>query len=90
MNVWGYGPGWNVEIFEGEKPLKVERVRSKDPLFLESCPVPYVALGNELIGTVRPVYSWHFFKAHPSRRHSSVTVKVTDRFGRTYHQEIKR
>lgn len=84
VNVWGYGPGWSVEIFEDDKPLEVERVRSKDPLFLQSCPVPYVALGNELIGTVRPVYSWHFFKAKASRPDSSLTVKVTDRFGRTF------
>lgn len=84
VNVWGYGPGWSVEMFENGRPLEVERVRSKDPLFLQSCPVPYLALGNELIGTVRPVFSWHFFKAHPRRRNTDITVRVTDRYGRTY------
>ncbi len=84
VNVWSYGPGWTVEIFENGRPLEVERVRSKDPLFLQSCPVPYVALGNELIGTVRPVFSWHFFKARARRRNSDITVRVTDRYGRTY------
>lgn len=84
VNVWGYGPGWTVEMFENGRPLEVERVRSKDPLFLQSCPVPYVALGNELIGTVRPVFSWHFFKARASRRNTDITVRVTDRYGRTY------
>lgn len=84
VNVWGYGPGWSVEMFENGRPLEVERVRSKDPLFLQSCPVPYLALGNELIGTVRPVFSWHFFKAHPRRRYTDITVRVTDRYGRTY------
>ena len=84
VNVWGYGPGWTVEMFENGRPLEVERVRSKDPLFLQSCPVPYLALGNELIGTVRPVFSWHFFKAHPRRRNTDITVRVTDRYGRTY------
>lgn len=84
VNVWGYGPGWSVEMFENGRPLEVERVRSKDPLFLESCPLPYVALGNELIGTVRPVFSWHFFKARARRRNTDITVRVTDRYGRTY------
>lgn len=84
VNVWSYGSGWTVEMFENGRPLEVERVRSKDPLFLQSCPVPYVALGNELIGTVRPVFSWHFFKARARRRNTDITVRVTDRYGRTY------
>ena len=90
VNVWGYGPGWTVEMFEGNKPLKVERVRSKDPLFLLSCPVPYVEAGNELIGTVRPVFSWHFFKAKAKKANSDVVIKVTDRFGRSYSQTMHR
>lgn len=90
VNVWGYGPGWTVEIFEGKKPLKVERVRSKDPLFLESCSLPYIALKGQMPGTVRPVESWHFFKARTRRPNSEVTVKVTDRFGRTYHRTLSR
>lgn len=90
VNVWGYGPGWKVEMFERGKPLEVERVRSKDPLFLMSCPVPYLAQGNELIGTVRPVFSWHFFKAKARKPNSDITIKVTDRFGRTYTQTMHR
>lgn len=77
-------------MFEGNKPLKVERVRSKDPLFLLSCPVPYVEAGNELIGTVRPVFSWHFFKAKAKKANSDVVIKVTDRFGRSYSQTMHR
>lgn len=90
VNVWGYGPGWTVEMFERGKPLQVERVRSKDPLYLLSCPVPYLTRGNELIGTVRPVFSWHFFKAKARKADSDITIRVTDRFGRTHTQTMHR
>lgn len=90
VNVWSYGPGWTIEMYENGKELPVERVRSKDPLYLMSCPVPYLALGNPLIGTVRPVWSWHFFKARTKASDSPVTVKVTDRYGRKYARTLQR
>lgn len=90
VNVWSYGPGWKVEMFENDVPLEVEQVRSKDPLFLLSCPVPYLAQGYELIGTVRPVYSMHMFKAHASAPDTPVDIKVTDREGRVYTQRLNR
>ncbi len=90
VNVWSYGPGWKVEMSENGTPLEVERVRSKDPLFLLTGPVPYLALGNELIGTVRPVWSWHMFKAKASAPDTPVTIKVTDREGRVYTKVFER
>lgn len=75
---------------ENGTPLEVERVRSKDPLFLLTGPVPYLALGNELIGTVRPVWSWHMFKAKASAPDTPVTIKVTDREGRVYTKKFER
>ena len=90
VNVWGYGPGWTVELFENGRPLKVERVRTKDPLFLLSCPVPYLALGNELIGTVRPVFTMHMFKAKARRAGTPVEIRVTDRYGRVYTRTLTR
>lgn len=90
VNVWSYGPGWTVEMYEGRKPLKVERVCTKDPLFLLSCPVPYVAQGNKLIGTVRPVFTWHMFKARASKANSTVDIRVTDREGRVYTRRLER
>ena len=90
VNVWGYGPGWTVEILEGDKPLAVERVRTKDPLYLLSCPIPYLAQGRELIGTVRPVTTMHAFKAKASAPDTDVTVRVTDREGRVYSKVMHR
>ena len=90
VNVWGYGPGWTVEMFEKGKPLAVERVRTKDPLFLLSCPVPYLAQGNKLIGTVRPVFTMHMFKARTKSAKTPVEIRVTDREGRVYTQTMER
>lgn len=90
VNVWSYGPGWKVEMFERGKPLKVERVRSQDPLFLMSCSVPYIAKGKKLTGTVRPVFSWHMFKAKASKANSPIDIKVTDREGRVYTRRLER
>lgn len=90
VNVWGYGPGWNVEIFENGKSLPVERVRTKDPLFLLSCPVPYVAQGNQLIGTVRPVFTMHMFKAKTKKAKTPIEIRITDREGRVYQKTMTR
>ncbi|MBP3536987.1 MAG: calcineurin-like phosphoesterase C-terminal domain-containing protein [Muribaculaceae bacterium] len=90
VNVWGYGPGWKVEMFEKGKPLKVERVRSKDPLFLLSCPIPYLEQGNKLVGTVRPVFTMHLFKAKARSGKSPVEIRVTDREGRVYKSVLQR
>lgn len=90
INVWGYGPGWTVEAFENGESLNVERVRSKDPLFLSSCPMPYLEKGFELIGTVRPVYTMHMFKVKASKPDSTIDIKVTDREGRVYSEKMVR
>lgn len=90
VNVWGYGPGWTVEMFEKGKPLDVERVRTKDPLFLISCPVPYLEQGNKLIGTVRPVFTMHMFKAKAKSAKSPIEIRVTDREGCVYTRTLHR
>lgn len=90
VNVWGYGPGWKVEVFEKGKPLAVERVRTKDPLFLISCPIPYVEQGRELIGTVRPVFTMHMFKAKAKSAKTPVEIRVTDPEGRVYTETMQR
>lgn len=90
VNVWGYGPGWTVEMTENGRPLEVERVRSKDPLFLISCPVPYLERGHELIGTVRPVFTMHLFKAKARKADTPVQITVTDREGRRYTRTLQR
>ncbi len=90
VNVWGYGPGWSVEMRENGTQLPVERINTKDPLFLISCPVPYLALGNKLIGTVRPVFTRHMFKAKASKPDTDIEIIVTDSEGRTYSRLMHR
>lgn len=90
VNVWGFGPGWKVEMFENGKPLVVERVRDKDPLFLLSCPIPYTQQGNKLIGTVRPVFTMHLFKAKAKKKNTPIEIKVTDRHGNEYISTLQR
>ncbi len=90
VNVWGYGPGWTVEVFENGKPLSVEQITTKDPMFILSCPVPYLALGKKLIGTVRPVNTAHMFKAKAKADNSSVEIRVTDNEGRVFTQFMER
>lgn len=90
INVWGYGPGWTVEVSENGKPLEVERVRSRDPLFLQSYPIPYVERGHKLVGTVRPVFTWHMFKVNASAPDTPIDIKVTDREGRVYTEHMVR
>ena len=90
VNVWGYGPGWTVEMFEKGKPLKVERVRTKDPNYLLSGPIPYLEQGRKLVGTVRPIFTMHAFKAKAKGAKSPVEIRVTDSEGRVYTKTLNR
>ena len=88
INVWDWDPGWKIKVTENGKALSVSRIRSYDPLFI----ISYVAVrfGNNKSCTCPPQWSNHMFKVKASSATSTLLITVTDRFGRTYTEEMQR
>lgn len=90
INVWNYDPEWKVEVFEGTRSLTVARIYDRDPLHSLAYDVPFVKRGGELTSDNASVRNSHMFKAVASSATSTVTVKVTDRFGKVYTETMTR
>ncbi|MDE7443942.1 MAG: calcineurin-like phosphoesterase C-terminal domain-containing protein, partial [Muribaculaceae bacterium] len=88
VNVFGYAPGWTVEITEQGSPLKVSQVYCQDPLYLMINGIPQMEEGVKGYKFPKPVS--HMFKATASAADSPVTVRVTDAAGRVYTQTVER
>ncbi len=88
VNVWGWAPGWNIEISENGKKLEVIQLTDRYPLHKISCEIPHIKKGLSNPTTAAPTN--HFFKAYPRKKTSSLTVKVTDCEGHVYLQTVCR
>lgn len=88
VNVWDYDDDWKVEISENGTPLQVSEVGVYDPLHIYAMTIPRL---NKYNTTTFSTAKWrHFFQATASAPDSPVTVKVTDRFGNVYTEEMIR
>ena len=88
INVWNYDPEWVVEVTENGTPLTVSRVTMKDPLHMISYPAKRWNAGKE--PTFETGNTTHFFKVTASAPNTTLSVKVTDRFGNVYTEEMTR
>lgn len=84
-NVYNYDDQWRVEWFENGKPMgEMERYWGVDPYaeFL------YPKGGNKLHGWLSYGETQHLFRAKATDPDASITVRVTDRFGRTTEKSL--
>ena len=88
INVFSYGPGWNVEATELGRPLTVTRVQACDPLHIISYAIPMLNLGKTPSAPTQS--SIHFFKVTASAPDTPVTVTVTDPWGHVFTQTVER
>lgn len=90
INVWNYDKNWKVEVIENGQPLKVNRVRMRDPLHI----ISYSAqrLNRNAVPTEDFVTSLtaHMFKVKASSPTSTLQIRVTDRFGKVYQESMVR
>lgn len=85
VNVWDYDDKWTVEYYEdGKKICDMERFTTQDPHALDLFSDP----SRYKISWVGAADNANFFKAKISGKAKNGMVKVTDRFGRTYLEEI--
>ena len=86
VNVWNWDESWNVEWLENGIPMgKMTQFTGYDPEAKIICSdkkkVEY--------SWISPIKTEHLFRATPKNPHAKIEVKVTDRFGRIYIQEVK-
>ena len=86
VNVWNWDPSWKVEVLESGKSLEVSRVTEKDPLHLISYTAKRLNKSAEA-GFATTVTS-HLFSARATTENSTLTIRVTDRFGNIYSSSI--
>ena len=93
VNVWDWDENWRVEISENGTPLDVTRVGGAyDPLHIAAFTGPRLRR-SDAQGTSPSFQTrkWnHYFKAVASSADSPVTVKVTDRFGNVFKEDMTR
>ena len=88
VNVWDYDDDWKVEISENGTPLEVKEVGVYDPLHIYAMTIPRL---NDYNTTTFSTAKWrHFFQATASAPDTPVTVKVTDRYGKVFTEEMTR
>ncbi|GAB3417404.1 calcineurin-like phosphoesterase C-terminal domain-containing protein [Niabella aquatica] len=86
-NVWNYDDKWKVEWFENSKLMgDMERYKGYDPLAFELCSDKE----KMKYDWISPVETEHLFRAKVKDSNASIQVKVTDRFGRVYTEQLKR
>lgn len=90
INVWGYGPGWSIEVKEGDKELLVERVSKPDPLHIISYEAKRLNVGAEPTSSFITSETAHMFLTKASSATSTLKIIVKDRFGNTYSETMER
>lgn len=86
-NVWNYDDQWKVEWLENGKPMGVMTQYTG----LDPAAVKMVKDHRKTMQSwIAPLPTKHMFRATPRRANSKLTVRVTDRFGNVYQEEITR
>ena len=89
-NIFAYDIDWKVEAWEGDTPLKVERVVAEDPYHTLAYDLAafrkHGSAGNGSMSN----RTLHMFRAVTTTANEPVTFRVTDSFGRVYIHTIRR
>ena len=86
--MWNWDPEWKIEVKEGSKTLTTEFMTDFSPLHLVS------HSARRLNGSGTPNFltgnGCLLQRVKASKANSTLTIKVTDRFGNVYTEEMKR
>lgn len=86
-NVWNYDDQWKVEWLENGKPMGVMTQYTG----LDPAAVKMVKDNRKTMQSwIAPLPTKHMFRATPRYSKSKLAVRVTDRFGNVYQEEITR
>lgn len=93
INVWGGDPWMDdmkVEAYEGERRLEVRAAGLLDPLHILAYEMPQVLKNGEPNVSYSVVPSSHLFVCRASSPQTTITICVTDSFGRQYKSSMAR
>ncbi len=90
INVWNFDPAWKISVEENGVDLPVRRVTAKDPLHIISYEMLRINHGDTPTKDFVSNRNCHQFLVKASSPTSTLLVRVTDRFGKVYTQEMKR
>ena len=86
-NVWNYDDQWKVEWLENGKLMgEMTQYTGQDPMA-----VKMVKDNRKTMESwIAPLSTKHMFRATPRHANSKLAIRVTDRFGNVYQEEITR
>ncbi|GGW24788.1 calcineurin-like phosphoesterase C-terminal domain-containing protein [Arenibacter certesii] len=90
INIWGYDSQWEIEVTENNNKLNVTRVNTKDPLHIISYDALRLNVGATPTGAFVTNDTAHLFKVTASAPSTTLEIKVTDRFGNVYTENMVR
>ncbi len=91
INVFDYDPSWKIEVKENGNVLKHEVVKAKDPLHLVSYEAKRYNENKAPTSSFNAyTISSHMFRVKASSPTSTLEITVTDRFGNTATESMKR
>ncbi len=90
INVWGYEPEWEIEVKEAGVTLDVTPVTGLDPLHIISYEAKRLNAGSTPTSSFVTRPTSHLFKVTASGPATTLEIKVTDRFGNVYNENMAR
>lgn len=90
INVWGFDPGWTIEVSESGSSLPVTRVSALDPLHIISYEAKRLNAGAVPTAAFVTDPTTHLFKVVASGPTSTLEIKVTDIYGNVYTESMQR
>jgi hypothetical protein len=90
INVWGFGPGWMIEVNEGGTVLPITRVSATDPLHIISYEAKRLNAGAVPTAAFVSDPTSHMFRVAAANATSTLEIKVTDVYGNVYTESMQR
>ncbi len=90
INVWGFGPGWTIEVSEEGAALPVTRISGLDPLHIISYDAKRVNAGAVPTSSFVTDPTTNMFRVVATSATSTLEIKVTDVYGRVYTETMQR
>ncbi len=89
INVWDWDSDWDISVTENGRTLQWEKVSAADPLHLVTYTAKCLNKSSDTPSFPTSATN-HFFRVKASGPGTTLEIKVTDRFGRTYTETMTR
>ena len=89
LNIWDYDPQWHVEWWEDGKPMgEMKQVEEKSPLHMAEITERYASDEKGAPKYKKTAKARHYFAARPKEGASKITVRIRNRFGNEWTEDI--